>query len=267
MSTELHGIFDTHAHYTDERFMKETEGGADVLLSDLFGMGVDRIVNVATDIASSEAVIAQAKKYPGMFTAVGIHPSEIFKDGTLSESMDKLRALLDNKTENKIVAVGEIGLDYYWKPVDKEGQALFFEAQMELAGKYGLPVSVHDRDAHGDVYDTILRHPDVTGILHSYSGGAEIARQLVKRGWYISFSGVVTFKNAQRARDVAATVPIDRILLETDCPYLAPEPFRGKLNRSDYIRSTGSTVGSLFGMSGEELISVAFENACRLFGI
>lgn len=247
--------------------MKETEGGADALLSELFGNGVDRILNVATDIATSEAVIGQAKKYTGMYAAVGIHPSEIYRDGTLSESMDKLCALLENKTENKIVAVGEIGLDYYWKPVDKEGQILFFDTQLELAKKYGLPVSVHDRDAHGDVFETILRHPGVTGILHSYSGSAEMARELVRRGWYISFSGVVTFKNAERVRSVAQTVPVDRILLETDCPYLAPEPHRGKLNRSDYIRNTGATVGQLFGISGEEMISVAYENACGLFRI
>lgn len=267
----MNKIFDTHAHYTDERFEKETGSGADALLSELFNGAVEKIINVATDIPTSEAVIEQAAKFPGMYAAVGIHPSEIYKDGSLEETMDKLKKILDREIDkgcrSKIVAIGEIGLDYYWKPVDREGQAKFFESQLELAEKYSLPVSIHDRDAHGDIFETILHHPGVRGVLHSYSGSAEMARELIRRGWYISFSGVLTFKNADRVRSVAQTVPADRLLLETDCPYLAPEPHRGKLNRSDYIRHTGEILGSLFGMSGEDMISLTYENACCLFGI
>lgn len=263
----MSGIFDTHAHYTDERFEKETGSGTFALLSELFNTGVDKIINTATDIATSEAVVAQAADFPGMYAAVGIHPSEIYKEGTLDETLGKLEDMLKCREKNKIVAIGEIGLDYYWQPVDKEGQAEFFEAQLELARKYGMPVSVHDRDAHGDVFETILRYPEVIGVLHSYSGSAEMARELLKRGWYVSFSGVLTFKNAARVRSVAQSIPKDRLLLETDCPYLAPEPHRGKLNRSDCIRNTGEVLGTLFGMSGEEMIALTNENACRLFNV
>ena len=163
--------------------------------------------------------------------------------------------------------MGEIGLDYYWEPYDRQRQAAFFDAQLSLAERYGLPVSIHDREAHGDTFETLLRHPGARGVLHAYSGSAEMARELVRRGWYIAFGGVLTFKNAARVRAVAATVPPDRLMLETDCPYLSPEPFRGKLNDSSRIAYTADVLGSLFGMSGEEMTDLCCRNSCRLFGI
>ncbi|MBR3964910.1 MAG: TatD family hydrolase [Clostridia bacterium] len=260
-------IFDTHAHYTDKRFTDEIDGGVDALLAEVFSSGVEKIINVATTTKNSAEVIAQAAHYGGMYAAIGIHPSDIDKEISLDDAIGKLSEMLERKAENKIVAIGEIGLDYYWEPYDKAAQAAFFEAQLELAKQYDLPVVIHDREAHGDVFEIILKHPSVRGVLHSYSGSAEMARELVRRGWYISFSGVVTFKNAERVRSVAQSVPVDRLLLETDCPYLAPVPHRGKLNRSDYIAYTSETLGALHEMTALQMQEQTYQNAIDLFKI
>jgi TatD DNase family protein len=260
-------IFDTHAHYTDKRFTDEIDGGVDALLAEVFSSGVERIVNVATTTKNSADVIEQASNYDGMYAAVGIHPSDIDKEVSLDDAVCKLSAMLERRAENKIVAIGEIGLDYYWEPYDKAAQAAFFEAQLELAEQYDLPVIIHDREAHGDVFEMILKHPDIRGVLHSYSGSAEMARELVRRGWYISFSGVITFKNAERVRSVAQSIPVERLLLETDCPYLAPVPFRGKLNRSDYIAYTSEVLGGLHGMTALQMQEQTYQNALNLFQI
>lgn len=260
-------IFDTHAHYTDKRFTDEIDGGVDALLAEVFSSGVEKIINVATTTKNSAEVIAQAARCGGMYAAIGIHPSDIDKEISLDDAIGKLSEMLERKAENKIVAIGEIGLDYYWEPYDKAAQAAFFEAQLELAKQYDLPVVIHDREAHGDVFEIILKHPSVRGVLHSYSGSAEMARELVRRGWYISFSGVVTFKNAERVRSVAQSVPIDRLLLETDCPYLAPVPHRGKLNRSDYIAYTSETLGALHEMTALQMQEQTYQNAIDLFKI
>lgn len=260
-------IFDTHAHYTDKRFTDEIDGGVDALLAEVFSSGVEKIINVATTTKNSAEVIAQAARYGGMYAAIGIHPSDIDKEISLDDAIGKLSEMLERKAENKIVAIGEIGLDYYWEPYDKAAQAAFFEAQLELAKQYDLPVVIHDREAHGDVFEIILKHPSVRGVLHSYSGSAEMARELVRRGWYISFSGVVTFKNAERVRSVAQSVPVDRLLLETDCPYLAPVPHRGKLNRSDYIAYTSETLGALHEMTALQMQEQTYQNAIDLFKI
>ena len=260
-------IFDSHSHYTDKRFSQEIAGGADVLLGELFSSGVEKIINVSTTTQNSVEVIEQSARYIGMYPAVGVHPSDIDKESSLTDAIDKLTAMLERKIEHKIVAIGEIGLDYYWEPYDKAAQAAFFEAQLILARQYDLPVIIHDREAHGDVFETILKYPDVHGVFHSYSGSAEMARELVRRGWYISFSGVITFKNAERVRSVAQSVPIDRLLLETDCPYLAPVPHRGKINRSDYIAYSSESLGALHGMTALQMQEQTYKNAIELFKI
>ncbi|MGI6167931.1 MAG: TatD family hydrolase [Eubacteriales bacterium] len=260
-------LFDVHAHYTDPRFAAEYPGGADALLPEIMPYPVGWVINIATNLDNAEEVIAQASRYPGMYAAAGIHPTDLSPDMSLEAELEKLRRLLDSAHEHKIVSIGEIGLDYYWKPEVRELQISYFEAQMELAGEYGLPVQVHDRDAHGDCLEVVRRHPDVRGVFHSFSGSPEMAAELVKRGWYISFSGVLTFKNARRAPEVAASLPHDRILLETDCPYLAPHPYRGRLNHSGLMIHTAEVLGRLTGLGTEGVIQKTAENAARLFGI
>ena len=263
----MSGIFDTHAHYCDKRFENEFEGGASALLSAVFANGVDKIINVGTNTAHNLQVIAMASEYEGMYAAVGIHPSDIDDEVSLEDAISKLRALLDKRAENKVVALGEIGLDYYWRQDNKEEQMKVLEAQLALAEEYSIPVIIHDRDAHGDIFETILRHPNVRGVFHSYSGSPEMARELLRRGWYISFSGVVTFKNARNVKAAAAVVPLDRFLLETDAPYLAPEPWRGKLNRSDYIASSVHTLAEIHGVTEDEIRDYSHRNACKLFSV
>ena len=261
----MSGIFDTHAHYTDKRFENEFEGGASALLSAVFANGVDKIINVGTNTANNTRVVEMASEYEGMYAAVGIHPSDIDEEVSLEDAIAKLRALLDKRAENKVVALGEIGLDYYWRQDNKEEQKKFLEAQLTLAEEYSMPVIIHDRDAHGDIFETILRHPNVHGVFHSYSGSPEMARELLRRGWYISFSGVVTFKNARNVKAAAAVVPLDCFLLETDAPYLSPEPNRGKRNEPSYVRFVAEELAALREMPYEEIAKITTNNALQIF--
>lgn len=260
-------LFDVHAHYTDKRFDTEYPGGADELLTRIFSEGVGHIVNIATNIKNAREVIEQSARYEGMYAAVGIHPTDVDPSADFDSEMSALCEMLDEARKNKIVSVGEIGFDYYWQPYDPELQRRYFAAQMEIAEKYSLPVEIHDRDAHGDSFDMIRQYPRVRGILHSFSGSPELAAELVKRGWYISFSGVVTFKNARKLPDVAKNVPTERILLETDCPYLAPHPHRGATNHSGLMLHTAEKIAELRGLSVEEIIAATEKNAADLFGI
>lgn len=260
-------FFDTHAHYTDARFSEEFPGGSDALLKEVFASGVEYIINAATNIKNSAEVIAQAKKYPAMFVAVGIHPEDCLTLPDIDAEIDALTSLLENKDANKVVAVGEIGLDYYWDKDHKELQTEYLDRQLGLAERFKLPAVIHDREAHGDCFETILRHKNAFGVLHSFSGSPELALEYVKRGWYISFSGVVSFKNARKVREVAEAVPEDMILIETDCPYLAPEPNRGKLNRSDYLVYTLSALAEAKHTDAESLGNTVFANSRRLFGV
>lgn len=260
-------LFDVHAHYTDKRFITEYPGGADALLTKLFSEDVGHIVNIATNINNAREVIEQSARFERMYAAVGIHPTDVDPDADFDGEMNALCEMLDSAEKNKIVSVGEIGYDYYWQPYDPELQRKYFAAQMEIAEKYGLPVEIHDRDAHGDSFDMIRQYPRVRGILHSFSGSPELALEIVKRGWYISFSGVVTFKNARKLPDVAKVVPLDRILIETDCPYLAPHPHRGETNHSGLMLHTAEKIAELRGVDREEIISVTEKNASELFGI
>lgn len=261
-------LFDTHAHYIDARFEEEYEGGADALLPEVFASGVSYILNVGTNPENSVRAIEQAKKYEGMFAAVGIHPTDCPTcEGAPDAELAKIRALLEKREENKILALGEIGFDYHYDDTDKEKQTEYFEKQIKLALEYDLPVIIHDRDAHGDCFDTVRKYPELRGVFHSYSGSREMALDLVRRGWYISFSGVISFKNAPRVREVATALPSDRILIETDCPYLAPVPHRGKLNHSGYMKFTLAALADARGESEAALEEQLLKNSFELFGV
>ena len=265
-------FFDSHAHYYDDRFYgEENPQGAEKLLEELFAGGLLGVINVGTNHRSNLRAIEQAKKYPLMYVAAGIHPEDVAStDIGVEGEIEKLYALLENREkreENKIVALGEIGLDYYWEPYDRDQQIYCFEAQMEMARKLGLPVVIHDREAHGDSFDVVCKYPEVRGVFHSYSGSAEMAKELIKRGWYISFSGVVSFKNAAKIKEVAKVVPDDRILVETDAPYLAPHPFRGKINHSGRLFYTATALAEARGCSVEDVARLTRENVKTLFGI
>ncbi len=259
-------LFDSHAHYDDDRFAEEFEGGTDGAIVKAVSEGVCGIVNVGSNIETSENSIALAEKYPFIYAVVGIHPSDAQR-----LPADKIDSALYRVEElakrEKVVAVGEIGLDYHYDYLDKERQAYFFDAQMQIARRVKLPVVIHTRDAFGDTLDILNRHPDVTGVMHSYSGSAESARQLCEKGWYISFSGPVTYKNANKVKEAAAIVPKDKILIETDCPYLPPVPHRGELNYSGYMKHTCQAVADIRSISFEEAARITRENACRFFGI
>ena len=258
-------LFDSHAHYFDDRLC-DIGGAEKVLCEDVFGGGVKRVLNVGTNSETNILCIEQARRYDGMYAAVGIHPEDCRElPDSPDEEIAKLRALLNEREKNKIVAIGEIGLDYHYEGFDKAKQELYFSKQMELAREFSMPVIIHDREAHGDCFDMVLRYPDVTGVFHSYSGSAEMATELVKRGWYISFSGVLTFKNAKKAVEVAQTIPQDRILIETDTPYLAPHPHRGEVNHSGYVRYVVEKLAEIRGIEPSAAARLTYENASRLF--
>ena len=251
-------IFDSHAHYDDDAFHEDrTE-----LLSGLPEQGVCRVLNVGADLQGCYDAVELAAKYPYIYAAVGIHP-ECVRD-TPADSLEKVESLL---AESKVVAVGEIGLDYHFEDnAPREEQIRYFEAQLELAARHSLPVVIHDRDAHGDTMD-ILRKYKPSGVLHCFSGSVEMAREIVKLGMYIGLGGAVTFKNARVPVEVAADLPLDRILMETDAPYMAPVPFRGKRCHSALIAHTAARVAEIRGISTEEVLRASMRNASRLFGI
>ena len=258
--------FDSHAHYYDERFESEINESVDVLVDALLEDSVSFIVNIGTSPETSRLAIKQAKRHENMYTAIGIHPSDTrFLSDIDSELADIEALILD--PENKCVCLGEIGLDYHYDGTDKKKQMEYFERQMLLAEKLSLPVCIHDREAHGDVMEVIRRHPKVKGILHSFSGSVEMAEELIKLGYYISFSGTLTFTNARKPREVATVLPKDKVLIETDCPYLTPHPHRGKTNHSGYLSYTNKTLADIFGVSEEECARITEENARRIFGL
>ena len=259
--------FDSHAHYYDRRMSEEFAGGVDELLKDLFDTSVCGIVNVGDNIKNSKKCIAQAAKYSKMYVAAGIHPSCAGEEGDVNASRIALCDLLDDAEKNKIVALGEIGFDYHYDDTDRETQREFFEMQMRVAEMYGLPVVIHDREAHGDCMDMVIKYPNVRGVFHSFSGSAEMAQELIRRGWMISFSGVVTFKNAERVRAVAKSVPLDKMLIETDAPYLAPHPHRGECNHSGMLEFTATVIAEVHGVTPEEVAKITAESAARFFGI
>lgn len=248
-------IFDSHAHYTDEKF----DGIRDELLSELPRQGVYAAVNCGCDAASSESALALADKYGYLYAAVGIHP-ECLADGT-AENLRKIEILAQNPN---CVAIGEIGLDYYWDKDHREAQKDLFVRQIELAKRIGKPVLIHDRDAHADTLD-IIRTYQPNGVLHCFSGSPEMAQEVLKAGMYLGVGGVVTFKNAKRLPEVVAMIPNDRLLLETDCPYLAPEPYRGKICHSGLILLTAERIAEIRHQSVREILSLSKQNAEKMF--
>lgn len=253
-------LFDTHAHFTDEKLF-----GNEELLRDIFAADVGYILTAAVNAEDSAKCANLAAQYENMYASAGIHPEEISGISDISAEVAKLERFIANE---KTVAIGEIGLDYYWDKTYVAEQKKLFEYQMELAAEAGFPVLIHDREAHGDTFDIIKKYEGkVKGVMHSYSGHAEMAREYVKMGWYISFSGVITFKNAQKAVESARAVPLDRILVETDCPYLAPVPMRGKTNHSGYLHYTADFTANALGIDREVFAAATTENAKRLFGV
>ena len=257
-------IFDTHAHYNDLRFNDEIDGGRDAVISALLSQNVRYIVNAGCSIESTRECIAMAEKYPSLYATAGIHPGEIKEDDDIEAVMEELRGLLAHE---KVRALGEIGLDYHYDEPSREVQKKWFRRQLELAREMGVPVVIHDRDAHGDVMEILGEYPEVKGVFHSFSASGEIARQLVNKGWYISFSGVITFKNAARLAEIVPTVPLDRVMIETDAPYLAPVPYRGKINHSGLMEYTAARAAELYGITVEEFSDHAFQNSLKFFGI
>ena len=240
--------------------------GVDEFIDTLLSENVSYIVNIAASPETARLVVAQAKKHDNMFTAVGIHPSDTRFIDDMDAALSEIRSLILDP-ENKCVCLGEIGIDYHYPDTDKEKQMKYFVAQMEMARELNIPVCIHDRESHADVMDVIRSFPDVKGVLHSFSGSAEMAEELVKLGYYISFSGTLTFTNARKPREVAAVLPKDKVLIETDCPYLAPHPNRGKLNHSGYLEFTNRTLAEIWGISEEECARITEENARRVFGL
>ncbi len=252
-------IFDTHAHYDDAQFDADREA----LLSAMPENGVGLILDPGCDLESSRAAIALAEQYPHIYAAVGYHPENCapYTDADL----DILRRLAQHP---KVVAIGEIGLDYYWEQnPPKEFQQAVFRAQLALARELDLPVIVHDRDAHADCLAIVKEFPEVRGVFHCYSGSVEMARELWKLGWYLGLDGPVTYKNARRTVEVAAEVPLERLLLETDSPYMAPVPKRGTRNDSRNIRCIAEKIAEIRNMTADAIIRVSAENGRRLFGI
>ena len=252
-------IFDSHAHYDDEQF----DADRDAILNEIHKSGIARIVNVASDIESSYKCIELSEKYDWIYASAGIHPE--FADTVNDETLAELEGLFKRP---KVVALGEIGLDYYYDDVPREVQRDAFRRQLELAVKLDIPVIIHDREAHGDILSAVKAFGGrVKGIMHCFSGSREFAAEMLRLGFYISFSGSVTFKNARKLSEAAEFVPSDRILAETDCPYLAPVPNRGKRNSSLFLPDTIRFLANLRSMPYDEMCRITYENACRVFGI
>ena len=252
-------IFDTHAHYDSGGFNADR----DEVLSALPDAGVGLVVDPGCDVRSSRNAVALAEQYPYVYAAVGIHPEDC--GGCTDADCDAIRALCGHE---KVVAIGEIGLDYYWaENPPREFQQEVFRRQLELARELDLPVIVHDREAHGDSLAIVLEYPEVRGVFHCFSGSPEMAAELLKRGWYLGFDGPITYKNAKRAPEAAAITPLDRILVETDSPYLTPVPYRGKRNDSRYLPYVIEKLAEWKGVTAEEMTQITWENGKRLFGL
>lgn len=251
-------FFDSHAHYDSSRF----DGDRDSLLAAMPDHGVGRVLNAGCDLASSRAAAALAHRYDFIWAAAGSHPDDAdHVDGA------RLAAYRELAGDARVAAIGEIGLDYHYEDVPRAVQKEAFARQLALARELDLPVIVHDREAHADALEIVDAYPGTRGVFHCFSGSLELARELLRRGWYVGFTGVLTFRNARRALEVAENVPLHRILLETDCPYMAPEPYRGRRCDSTMLGRTAARLAELRGLTVEAVARATWENASRLFRI
>jgi TatD DNase family protein len=252
-------LFDTHAHMDDRAFDEDREE----LLNSLPGQGIALLMNPGCSLESSRNASKLAEQYGYIYAAVGSHPD--VADEVNEEVLEEYRKLC--KLNPKVKAIGEIGLDYHYEDIPREIQLKAFRMQMALAKELNLSVIVHEREAHEDGMKVVDEFPEVTGVFHCYSGSAEMAKELIKRGWYIGFTGVLTFKNARKAIEVAQAIPLERIVLETDCPYMAPEPFRGKRNDPGKLYRMAQRLAELRGYTEDEIRAITLENGKRLYGI
>lgn len=252
-------LFDTHAHFDDEQF----DADRDEVLKSLKSYGVGNIVNIGSSMKTSRTSVALAEKYDFVYATVGVHPSET---GELCEAdIDELKRLAANP---KVRAIGEIGLDYHYPDdVEPSIQKKWFVRQLELAKELDMPVVIHDRESKGECLEILKEHKISNGVVHCFSGSAETAREILKLGMMISFTGVLTFKNAKKAIAACAAVPLDRLMIETDCPYMSPEPHRGKRNFSGYVEFVARKMAEIKGVSYDELVDITERNAKRFYGI
>lgn len=251
-------FFDTHAHYDSGAFNADRFG----ILDSMPAGNVGLIVDPGCDLISSKAAIELSERYDFVYAAVGWHPEDI--DKLSEEAYAEMEKLAEHP---KCVAIGEIGLDYYWDASHKEEQKELFRRQIELALKLGKPVIVHDREAHGDSFDIVCDYPELRGVFHCYSGSAEMAQELLKRGWYLGFDGPITYKNARKALEVLEICPLDRIVIETDSPYLTPVPNRGKRNDSRQLEFVAAKIAEIKGISAEEVADITMLNGRSLFNL
>lgn len=253
-------IFESHAHYDDEAFDEDR----DALLSSMQENGIGRIINVGASLISTTESIRLAEQYPFIYAAAGVHPSE-----TAELNEENFNSLYRQCLHRKVVAVGEIGLDYYWDEPAHEIQKMWFARQLDLAKEIKKPVIIHSRESAKDTYDIMAAHyaDDIGGVVHCFSYSVEMALEYIRMGFYIGIGGVVTFKNGKKLKEVAEAVPLERILLETDSPYLAPEPNRGKRNTSLYIPYIAQKIAEIKGITCKEVIMATEQNAKVCFGI
>ena len=252
-------LFDTHAHMDDHAFDADRE----TLLAGLPGQNIGLLMNPGCSLESSRNAVKLANQYDYIYAAVGSHPDAA--DEVNEAVLEEYRRLI--RENPRVKAIGEIGLDYHYEDIPREIQLQAFRAQMELAREQNLPVIVHEREAHEDGMKVVEEFPEVKGVFHCYSGSAEMAKWLVSRGWYIGFTGVLTFKNARKAIEVAASIPMERIVIETDCPYMSPEPFRGKRNDPGKIYRMAEKLAEIRGIRPEEAQAITLENGKRLYRI
>ncbi|WP_040197548.1 TatD family hydrolase [Candidatus Soleaferrea massiliensis] len=253
----IQNIFDSHAHYDDRKF----DGDREELLLSLRDSGVRLLTNIGSNLQSSARSVELSRRYDFIYAAVGVHPHD-----AIDVPEDYLEQLEQMAKEQKVVAIGEIGLDYYYDFSPREMQKIVFEQQLRLAKKLGLPVVIHSRDAAADTME-LLKKRRPKGIVHCFSGSTETAKEVLKLGMYIGFTGVVTFKNARKTLEVVEMVPLDRMLVETDCPYMAPEPFRGKRCDSAMLQKTIEKIAEIKGISPQEVADITNRNACRAYEI
>lgn len=256
---EMYKIFDSHAHYNAEQFDEDR----DEVIKEIQDNGVIAVMNCGTDVSSSKDTIALCEKYDIFYGAVGIHPSDAFNVD--DEMINQIKELAKYE---KIKAIGEIGLDYYWEEnPSREEQKDAFRRQMRLAEELSLPVIIHDRDSHADTLEIMKEFPNVKGVVHCFSGSAEMAVECVNLGYYIGITGVITFKNARKIIEVCEAIDLSRILVETDAPYMAPSPMRGKRNQSSYIEYIMDKIAEIKGVSGKEISDITIKNTKTIFNI